>query len=157
MFHKLVSIYPLSGHRLLGFFSDQEARVYPMEPLIESHPAFAPLRDHDLFYDVRVDAGGYGISWNDDIDLSSNEVYEHGESVDVAALGKSSLLQEIVRSRQDARFSQSAIEAASGVRQPVIARMETASSNPQLDTILRTLAPLGKTLAVVDLDGRIAL
>lgn len=128
-----------------------------MEPLIKSHPAFALLRDHDFFCRVRVDAGGYGISWNDDIDLSSNEVYEHGESVDVAALGKSSLLEEIVRSRQDAKFSQSAIEEASGVRQPVIARMETAASNPQLDTILRTLAPLGKTLAVVDLDGRIAL
>ena len=28
---------------------------------------------------VKVDAGGYGISWNDNIDLSSNELWENGK------------------------------------------------------------------------------
>lgn len=34
-----------------------------------------------LFEQVKVDAGGYGISWNDEIDLSCNELYENGERV----------------------------------------------------------------------------
>jgi len=42
----------------------------------------------------------------------------------------------------------------SGVKQPVIARMETGSTSPQLDTILKILAPLGKTLAVVPIAGK---
>ena len=147
MFHKLISIYPLSNFRLLGFFPGQEARLYDMGKLIEEHPAFAPLRNDDLFRDVRIDA--------DEIDLSSSEIYECGTALDVAAIEKAALLREIVAARQGAGLSQNAVEEASGIRQPVIARMETAATNPQLDTILRALAPLGKTLAVVDVNEEV--
>ena len=119
------------------------------------NPAFAPLRNDDLFRDVRIDAGGYGISWSDEIDLSSSEIYECGTALDVAAIEKAALLREIVAARQGAGLSQNAVEEASGIRQPVIARMETAATNPQLDTILRALAPLGKTLAVVDVNEEV--
>ena len=34
-----------------------------------------------MFEDVEVDAGGYGISWNDDLDLSCDEIWEHGEPI----------------------------------------------------------------------------
>ncbi len=44
------------------------------------------------------------------------------------------------------------LEELSGVKQPVIARMEKGSISPQLDTILKVLAPLGKSLAVVPLE-----
>ena len=70
MFHKLISIYPLKNYRLLGFFPGQENRIYDMKPLIEHAAPFAPLHNEEFFTRVRVDAGGYGISWNDDIDLS---------------------------------------------------------------------------------------
>ncbi|MBR0088844.1 MAG: helix-turn-helix domain-containing protein [Clostridia bacterium] len=43
------------------------------------------------------------------------------------------------------------LEELSGVKQPIIARMEAGKTNPQLDTIPKVLAPLGKTLAVVPL------
>ena len=43
------------------------------------------------------------------------------------------------------------LEELSGVKQPIIARMEAGKTNPQLDTMLKVLAPLGKTLAVVPL------
>lgn len=152
MFHKLISIFPLADHRLLGFFPAQETRLYDMNKLIESHDVFKPLDNEELFAKVHVDAGGYGVSWNDEIDLSANEIYEHGTVVDVAALEKSALLQAIITARQSAGLSQAAVEEASGIRQPIIARMEKATTNPQLDTILKALAPLGKTLAVVDID-----
>jgi len=29
-------------------------------------------------YALRVDTGGYGICWNDEIDLSCNELWENG-------------------------------------------------------------------------------
>ncbi|WP_199647569.1 DUF2442 domain-containing protein [Peptoclostridium sp. AF21-18] len=28
---------------------------------------------------MKIDTGGYGIIWNDDIDLSCNELYENGK------------------------------------------------------------------------------
>ena len=42
----------------------------------------------------------------------------------------------------------------SGVKQPIIARMEKGYTSPQLDTLLKVLAPLGKTLAIVPLDKK---
>lgn len=38
------------------------------------------------------------------------------------------------------------------MKQPVIARMEKGTTNPQRDTVIKLLTPLGKTLAVVDLE-----
>ena len=40
----------------------------------------------------------------------------------------------------------------SGVKQPIIARMEKGHTNAQIETILKILAPLGKTLAVVPIS-----
>lgn len=37
-------------------------------------------------------------------------------------------------------------------KQPQIARMERGDANLQLDTLLKVLAPLGKTLAIVPLQ-----
>lgn len=62
------------------------------------------------------------------------------------------LIGELVKARQEKGISQKKLEELSGVKQPVIARMEKGSTSPQLDTVLKVLAPLGKTLAVVPLQ-----
>lgn len=61
------------------------------------------------------------------------------------------LIAEILKARHRSGLTQKELEKASGVRQPVIARMERGTTDPQLSTILKVLAPLGKTLAVVGL------
>ena len=63
------------------------------------------------------------------------------------------LIGELIKARQEKGLSQKKLEELSGVKQPIIARMERGTTNPQLDTILKILAPLGKTLAVVPLDN----
>lgn len=62
-----------------------------------------------------------------------------------------SIIGELIKARQEKGISQKKLEELSGVKQPVIARMEKGSTSPQLSTILKVLAPLGKTLAVVPL------
>lgn len=64
------------------------------------------------------------------------------------------LIGELIKARQEKGLSQKKLEELSGVKQPVIARMEKGVTSPQLDTILKILAPLGKTLAVVPLDNK---
>ncbi len=64
------------------------------------------------------------------------------------------LIGEIIKARQEKGLSQKKLEEISGVKQPIIARMEKGNTSPQLDTILKVLAPLGKTLAVVPLDNQ---
>lgn len=63
-----------------------------------------------------------------------------------------SLIGELIKARQEKGISQKRLEELSGVKQPIIARMEKGSTSPQIDTILKVLAPLGKTLAIVPLD-----
>lgn len=64
------------------------------------------------------------------------------------------LMGEIIQARQEKGISQKQLEEISGVAQPVIARMERGTTSPQLDTVLKVLASLGKTLAVVPMKAR---
>lgn len=64
-----------------------------------------------------------------------------------------SLIGELIRARQEQGISQKRLEELSRVKQPVIARMEKGNTNPQLSTLLKILAPLGKTLAIVPING----
>ena len=63
------------------------------------------------------------------------------------------LISEIIAARNEKGITQKHLEELSGVKQPVIARMENGTSVPNLSTILKLLAPLGKTLAIVPLEG----
>ena len=63
------------------------------------------------------------------------------------------IIGELIKARQEKGISQKKLEELSGVKQPIIARMERGSTSPQIDTVLKVLAPLGKTLAVVPLDN----
>lgn len=62
------------------------------------------------------------------------------------------LIGELIKARQEKGLSQKKLEELSGVKQPIIARLEKGITSPQLDTILKVLAPLGKTLAVVPIS-----
>ena len=61
------------------------------------------------------------------------------------------LIGELVKARQERGITQKKLEELSGVKQPVIARMENGSTTPNLSTVLKVLAPLGKTLYIGDL------
>ena len=66
------------------------------------------------------------------------------------------IIDEIIKARQEKNMTQRDVEALSGVKQPVIARMEKGSTDPKLHTILKVLLPLGKTLAVVPIEQKTA-
>ena len=63
------------------------------------------------------------------------------------------IIGEIIRARHEHGISQKRLEELSGVKQPIIARMEKGLTNPQLDTVLKLLVPLGKTLVITDLES----
>lgn len=82
MFYKVQSVKPLPEYRLLVMFVSGEKKQYNVKPLLDKWQPFKALVDtKGLFEQVKVDAGGYGISWNDDIDLSCNELYENGARI----------------------------------------------------------------------------
>ena len=61
------------------------------------------------------------------------------------------IIGELIKARNEMGISQKKLEELSGVKQPVIARIERGASMPQINTLLKVLAPLGKKLAVVPL------
>ena len=65
---------------------------------------------------------------------------------------RTQLMGELANARHDKGISQRKLEELSGVKQPVIARMENGTNSPQLDTVLKVLGALGKTLAIVPLE-----
>ena len=64
------------------------------------------------------------------------------------------LIGEMINARKEKGISQKQLEELSGVKQPIIARMEKGATSPQIDTILKLLAPLGKTLAIVPISSQ---
>jgi hypothetical protein len=53
-----------------------------VKPLSDEIAAFLPLAsDRQLFNKVSVDGGGYGIVWNENIDLSSDELWYNGKKI----------------------------------------------------------------------------
>lgn len=62
---------------------------------------------------------------------------------------KTQIIVEMLRARNGEGISQKELEIISGVKQPLIARIEKGKTDPQITTLLRMLRPLGYTLAVV--------
>lgn len=79
MFHKVKEVKPIKDYVLYVLFADGTEKIYDIEPLFAEIEIFNSLKIiSGLFGQVKVDAGGYGISWNEDIDLSCDELWDNG-------------------------------------------------------------------------------
>ena len=82
MFHKVKAVNALPDYCLSVQFVEGVTKIYDAKPLIIQWEPFKALeKDPDLFSEVTVDVGGYGVIWNDDIDLSCDELYDNGKTV----------------------------------------------------------------------------
>ena len=83
MFHKIKTVNPLPDYKLSVQFAEGATRLYDIRPLFDRIPAFRRfIEEPELFYEVRVDMGGYGVIWNDYIDLACDEIFENGKAVE---------------------------------------------------------------------------
>ena len=82
MFHKVKAVNVILDYRLSVQFAEGVTKIYDLKPLFDKWTIFTELKNNEeLLYAVEVDTGGYGIVWNDDIDLSCDELFENGETV----------------------------------------------------------------------------
>ncbi len=83
MFHKVKAVTALPDYLLSVQFAEGVTKIYDVKPLFEKWEPFLVLKDSpELFFGVEVDVGGYGIIWNDDLDLSCDELFANGKTVD---------------------------------------------------------------------------
>lgn len=59
------------------------------------------------------------------------------------------LITAVIETREQSGLTQKQLSELCGVKQPVIARLESAVHSPQINSMLKILKPLGYTLAVV--------
>ncbi len=75
---KITKVQTKPGKTLLVEFDNGARRVYDCKPLLDSE-VFRPLEDETLFRCVHADSHGYGIVWNDAIDLAESEIWLNGQ------------------------------------------------------------------------------
>ncbi|MBQ6745378.1 MAG: helix-turn-helix transcriptional regulator [Acidaminococcaceae bacterium] len=84
--------------------------------------------------------------WDDEYDR------EHFTQEEIAQSDlQAALIAAMIETRKEKNISQRDLEKLSGVKQPVIARIEKGENSPQVNTLLKLLAAMGKTLAIVPL------
>lgn len=62
------------------------------------------------------------------------------------------IIEATIEAREKNKLTQRELSEKSGVKQPVIARIEKYVNSPQTSTLIKLLYPMGYTLKVVPLD-----
>jgi len=150
MTHKIVSVKPMKNTVLLVGFQNGVEKTYDMRSLYPVFPQFEVLeKDVDLFNQVQVDMGGYGISWNDDLDLDAEDIWEDGievskNDIDIVAL----LAENLIKAREIAGMTQKQLAESTGIYQSDISKIERGLANPSLSTLKRLADGMGLKLKI---------
>lgn len=78
---KILNVETKNGKRLLVTFDNGIKKIYDCSSLL-GNEIFKPLLNDVLFNSVHVDKHGYGIVWNDELDLSESELWINGLPAD---------------------------------------------------------------------------
>ena len=97
--------------------------------------------------ETKMNSSHLGRAWDD----TRKELFSP-EKIAASDL-RVALMGELIKARNEKGISQKQLEELSGVRQPIIARMEKGTTSPRLDTVLKVLFPLGMTLKIVPLES----
>ncbi len=79
--YKIIKIEPLDKLIIKATFKGGEIKLYDINRILDKWEDFRLLKDNPMLYkNVKIDCGGYGIAWNDYIDLASEEIWDNGTS-----------------------------------------------------------------------------
>jgi len=74
---KIKMAKPITDKQIIVTFENNIKKIYDCSALLKQEP-FRPLANKALFNCIKVELGGYGISWNEEIDLSESELWING-------------------------------------------------------------------------------
>lgn len=66
----------IDDRTLMVKFTNFKIRKYDISSLLKN-PSFAPLQNPGIFRHFRIEPGGYGLVWNEDIDISEYELWQN--------------------------------------------------------------------------------
>ncbi|MCD8077640.1 MAG: helix-turn-helix domain-containing protein [Lachnospiraceae bacterium] len=79
---RVEDVLSLGRNTLLVFFRDGEVRKCDLTGWLEAHTRFSILlKRGELFDKVRVETGGHGVSWDENMSIPDYVLYQSGEAV----------------------------------------------------------------------------
>lgn len=151
MSHRIKKVIPLENFVMLAVFQDGVEKEYDMKQLFEGVQQFRAFENEEgLFEKISVDVGGYGISWNDELDLSSDDIGDDGEltgnihEVDIM----SGLGVNLTKARELVGITQKELSEKVHIYQGDISKIERGNANPSVQTLQRLAEGMGMQLKI---------
>lgn len=141
-------LYFGEGTILRVLFMDGLTKQYDMEHAIKDIPELEPLRNRETFLKGHLEMGG--IVWNDDLDISIEEIYENGKIVKNDDDKKELLVlgAQIYVLRNSKLMTQQQLSKLSGIDQSDISKLERGELNPSIMQIKRIAKALKADLKI---------
>ena len=151
MTHRIKEIKILDKFVVLAIFQDGTEKRYDISRLFADYPQFSQLKKEvGLFESVTVDVGGYGISWNDELDLAAEEIWNNGENTGV--FGFLDVLDEVgfnlTKARDSIGITQKELADNVKIYQGDISKIERGQANPSIKTLQRLAEGMGMRVKV---------
>ena len=120
------------------YFLDGLVKRYDIISLADKFPQLNALKDRTLFSQGKL-LGWGGVIWNDELDVSSETVYEDGvdvsneyDDIDTVVLG-----YKIKQKRIELKMSQEELAEKIGIDQSDLSKIEKGSANPSIKMLSR--------------------
>ena len=127
-------------------YQDGKVIRYDMSLMFPKYPQLEELRkNRTLFENGRLDPGGYGVVWNDDLDFDATSIYEDGIVVGQEEI---SINQQIgvllAKTRNETGVTQTELAKLVHMDQGDISKIEKGLGNPTIAKINKLFKALGK-------------
>ena len=151
MTHRIQSVNALDNYIIEAQFFGGEIKQYDVKQLFSVFPQFKMFEKvRGLFECIKVGAGGYGISWNDELDLDAETIWEDGILLEMQKKPTLNhlLAYKLLFAREQANMTQKELAEKTGIYQADISKIERGSGNPSLQTLKRLADGLGMELDI---------
>lgn len=151
MIHRIQSVNALDNYVIEAQFFCGEIKQYDVKQLFAIFPQFTMFEKvKGLFQSVKVENGGYGISWNDELDLDAETIWEDGVLLEMKKKPDLNhlLAYKLLLAREQANMTQKELAEKTGIYQADISKIERGIGNPSLQTLKRLADGLDMELNV---------
>ena len=151
MFIHATGVKFIDGVTLEMTFQDGKIVRYDMSKMFLKYPQLRELEtNRQLFESGYIDAGGYGVIWNDELDFDALSIYEDGE---VVGQVETTINQQIglllAKTREEENVTQVELSKKSHIDQGDISKIEKGLGNPTIAKINKLFEALGKTISLI--------
>ena len=150
MFYHANKVKFLEGVVVELTFQDGKIIQYDLSQLFSKYPQFKELlSNRALFEKGKLDPGGYGVIWNDQLDIDSTAIYYDGVLVgQIDVPMNQSLGVLLAETRESLGITQTELSNMSQIDQGDISRIERGIGNPTIAKIERLFNALGKRISI---------